>query len=85
MMIAYNITSASRVGCVRRQNEDMILVDNRYVRNGDYATQVALNHQDKYIVAVADGMGGHNRGGTSLLLLTVWVVITVEMWPAMTC
>ena len=60
MMIAYNITSASRVGCVRRQNEDMILVDNRYVRNGDYATQVAL-------------------------LLTVWVVITVEMWPAMTC
>lgn len=62
MMIAYDITSASRVGCVRRQNEDMILVDNHYVRNGDYATQVTLNHQDKYIVAVADGMGGHNRG-----------------------
>ena len=26
MMIAYDITSASRVGCVRRQNEDMILI-----------------------------------------------------------
>lgn len=62
MMIAYDITSASRVGCVRRQNEDMILVDNHYVRNSDYATHVDLNHQDKYIVAVADGMGGHNRG-----------------------
>ena len=62
MMIAYDITSASRVGCVRRQNEDMILVDSHYVRNGDYSTKVTLNHQDKYIVAVADGMGGHNRG-----------------------
>lgn len=62
MIIAYDITSASRVGCVRRQNEDMILVDNHFVRNDDYMTQVTLNHQDKYIIAVADGMGGHNRG-----------------------
>lgn len=61
-MILYDITSASRVGCVRKQNEDMILVDTHYVRNDDYATQVSLNHQDRYIVAVADGMGGHNRG-----------------------
>ena len=61
-MIVYDITSASRVGCVRRQNEDMILVDNHYVRNDDYAIQVSLNNQDRYIVAVADGMGGHNRG-----------------------
>ena len=51
MMIVYDITSASRVGCVRRQNEDMILVDNHYVRNDDYSTQVSLNHQDKFIVA----------------------------------
>ena len=62
MIIIFDITSASRVGCVRRQNEDMILVDNHYVRNDDYTTQVSLNHQDKYIVAVADGTGGHNRG-----------------------
>ena len=61
-MIVYDITSASRVGCVRRQNEDMILVDNHYVRNDDYSIQVSLNNQDRYVVAVADGMGGHNRG-----------------------
>ncbi len=61
-MIVYDITSASRVGCVRRQNEDMILVDNHYVRNDDYAIQVSLNNQDRYVIAVADGMGGHNRG-----------------------
>ena len=61
-MIEFKITSASRVGCVRRQNEDMILVDSHFVRNSDYATTAALKSQDRYIIAVADGMGGHNRG-----------------------
>ena len=61
-MIGLEITSASRVGCVREQNEDMILVDSHFVRDDDYKTQLTLNHNDRYIVAVADGMGGHNRG-----------------------
>ncbi len=61
-MIEFDITSASRIGCVRRQNEDMILVDSHFVRNGDYATKASLKSQDRYIIAVADGMGGHNRG-----------------------
>lgn len=61
-MIEFEITSASRVGCVRRQNEDMILVDSHFVRNSDYATTVTLKSEDRYIIAVADGMGGHNRG-----------------------
>ena len=61
-MIEFDITSASRIGCVRRQNEDMILVDSHFVRNSDYATKALLKSQDRYIIAVADGMGGHNRG-----------------------
>lgn len=61
-MIEFEITSASRVGCVRRQNEDMILVDSHFVRNSDYATTATLKSEDRYIIAVADGMGGHNRG-----------------------
>ncbi len=61
-MIGLEISSASKIGCVREQNEDMILVDSHFVRDDDYKTHVTLNHNDRYIIAVADGMGGHNRG-----------------------
>lgn len=61
-MVGLEISSASRIGCVREQNEDMILVDSHFVRDDDYKTHVTLNHEDRYIIAVADGMGGHNRG-----------------------
>ena len=61
-MVELEISSASCIGCVREQNEDMILVDNHFVRDDDYKTLLTLNHEDRYIVAVADGMGGHNRG-----------------------
>ena len=61
-MITIDITAASNIGCVRHQNEDMILVGNHFVRNDVFCTRVDLTNQDRYIVAVADGMGGHNRG-----------------------
>ena len=40
----------------------MILVDHHFVRNGSYQTHVTLSHEDRFIMAVADGMGGHNKG-----------------------
>ncbi len=61
-MITIHITASSKVGCVRTQNEDMVLVGNRFVRNDSYRTRVDLTNSDRFIVAVADGMGGHNRG-----------------------
>ena len=61
-MIRLEITSTSQIGRVRSQNEDMILVDTHFIRNSEFSTQASLNHNDRYLVAVADGMGGHNRG-----------------------
>ena len=56
------MTAASKLGCVRSQNEDMVLVGNHFVRNDGFSTRVDLTNNDRCLVAVADGMGGHNRG-----------------------
>jgi len=61
-MIILDISAASWIGCVRTQNEDMVLVDNRFIREDSYRTQSVLGGDDRLLIAVADGMGGHNRG-----------------------
>lgn len=57
-----SITASSRVGCVRSNNEDMVLVDQWCVRNGKVRTEVDLDSVDRYLIALADGMGGHSSG-----------------------
>ena len=57
-----NIYAASNVGSVRLNNEDMILVGPDYVRDDDIKSEVDLSSVDRYLVALADGMGGHNGG-----------------------
>lgn len=61
-MIRLDIDSASRTGLVRDNNEDMILVGDKMIRNDSYQTNVSLDNKGMYIVALADGMGGHNAG-----------------------
>lgn len=61
-MTELEITAASRVGCVRHNNEDMILVGNQYIRDDEWKTHITLGPSDRFIMAVADGMGGHRKG-----------------------
>ena len=61
-MIELEISAASRVGCVRHNNQDMILVGDHFIREEEYRTHIKLNENSRCVFAVADGMGGHRRG-----------------------
>ena len=56
------LSAASRIGCVRHDNEDMILAGYQFIRDDEYRTQLELGERDRYMMAVADGMGGHLSG-----------------------
>ncbi len=56
----YQICAISDVGCVRRNNEDMFLVNHHRGRDEEY--RLRLDPAGPLLVAVADGMGGHSSG-----------------------
>ena len=56
------LSAACRIGCVRHDNEDMILAGYQFIRDDEYRTQLELGERDRYMMAVADGMGGHLSG-----------------------
>lgn len=61
-MEKFSITAVSRVGCVRSNNEDMVLVWDQFIRNTSYRTEIHPGSLDRFVIALADGMGGHNAG-----------------------
>ncbi|MBQ9231049.1 MAG: serine/threonine-protein phosphatase [Prevotella sp.] len=56
------LTAASRVGCVRSNNEDMVLAYDKFVRGEAYQTEFMTENTNRFVIALADGMGGHNAG-----------------------
>ena len=57
-----SIHAASYVGCVREKNEDMVLVSHSYIRENSFNDVIDLTGRDRYLTALADGMGGHQGG-----------------------
>ena len=56
------LTAASRVGCVRSNNEDMVLAYDKFVRSDAHQTEFMTENIDRFVIALADGMGGHQAG-----------------------
>ena len=56
------LTAASRVGCVRSNNEDMVLAFDKMVRSDAYQTEFQTENFEHFVLALADGMGGHQAG-----------------------
>lgn len=61
-MIKLSIDVSSDVGKTRTNNEDMIMVDNTMIRDNAYISAIEKEDTDRFIVAIADGMGGYNGG-----------------------
>ncbi len=61
-MLKCNVTAASRVGCIRDNNEDMILVGDTFIRDDSLSETYEIDPSKRFLMALADGMGGHNSG-----------------------
>ena len=61
-MEKFIISAASYVGCIRSNNEDMILVWDHFIRNDNYRTEICPDSIGRFAIALADGMGGHKAG-----------------------
>ena len=61
-MSKITLTAASRIGCIRSNNEDMVLAYDTFVRSDVYCTEFLTENTERFVIALADGMGGHRAG-----------------------
>jgi PPM family protein phosphatase len=58
-----NIDAVCDVGAVRTNNEDIISIDGMIFRNNSFQlTLEPTETNNRFLIAVSDGMGGHNAG-----------------------
>ena len=62
MNIEMHCRLISDVGCLRRNNEDMILLNGEYYRDQEAEQNYTLTGEARFCTLVADGMGGTNGG-----------------------
>lgn len=60
MVIEYQ--ACSDLGCVRSNNEDMILIDRQFLRDESAEGKIMVGDDDRFAAIVADGMGGNDGG-----------------------
>ncbi|PMQ00733.1 MAG: hypothetical protein CBR30_09655 [Dictyoglomus sp. NZ13-RE01] len=56
------VTAITDKGCIREQNEDRILVCDEILQDGRRDLNISISNNDKFFIAIADGMGGHAAG-----------------------
>ncbi len=57
-----SVSAICDIGLVRSSNEDMILVDDKLLRDGRYSAEIINKNDKPFVLAVADGMGGLENG-----------------------
>ncbi|MCL2175732.1 MAG: serine/threonine-protein phosphatase [Treponema sp.] len=60
MIITLSVSAVCDVGCKKPNNEDMILLNDLMFRDGK--KNVVFKNTEKLVIAVADGVGGLNKG-----------------------
>ncbi|MCQ2246894.1 MAG: protein phosphatase 2C domain-containing protein [Bacteroidaceae bacterium] len=69
-MFVLSISANCNIGKQRQNNEDMLLIGNQQLRDDSLQTKANLTEQDRYILAVADGLGGHESGEVASEMVT---------------
>lgn len=77
------ITAICDVGCVRTNNEDMVLVGKKTIRDDKFQGAIELNEQRPiFLVAVADGMGGANAGEVASQMVLEGIQEKINQLPS---
>ena len=56
------------MGNIRSNNEDMILLADTFIRNTSVTTAIDTDVDKRFVIALADGMGGHLAGEVASII-----------------